>query len=202
MWSGQQIVRMIGGSEGMKNLIITKDGGVFDIATGFSEKLIESHGFRYNLSLQETADLDALRDAAPNLALNVRNATAPSWELWCWAAFGILLQALALAFPSVTTYYWKWDKAGGAVPDYGYPCFFLGTVAVVAGMMACGHVIEGITTEHEFVATKEGKDRGLRIVKIQKACTVSDQHFSSYALFNEKDNQSIRTSRLNTKDYR
>ncbi|KAL6415877.1 hypothetical protein AUP68_00083 [Ilyonectria robusta] len=201
MWSGQQIVRMIGGSEGMKNLIITKDGGVFDIATGFSEKLIESHGFRYNLSLQETADLDALRDAAPNLALNVRNATAPSWELWCWAAFGILLQALALAFPSVTTYYWKWDKAGGAVPDYGYPCFFLGTVAVVAGMMACGHVIEGITTEYEFVATKEGKDRGLRIVKIQKACTVSDQHFSSYALFNEKDNQSIRTSRLNTKDY-
>ncbi|KAH7007323.1 hypothetical protein EDB80DRAFT_842607 [Ilyonectria destructans] len=165
MWSGQQIVRMIGGSEGMKNLIITKDGGVFDIATGLGENLIESHEFNSRLLLQETAYLETLRDAAPNLALN----------LWCWAAFGILLQALALAFPGVTTYYWKWDKAGDAVPNYGYPCFFLGTVA--------------------------GKDRGLRIVKIQKACTVSDQHFSSYALFNEKDNQSIRTSRLNTKDY-
>lgn len=193
---------MIGGSEGMKILIITHDGGVFDIATGMSKQLIESHDFNHLSITQETAYLETLRDAAPNLALNVRNATAPSWELWCWAAFGILLQALALTFPGVATYYWKWDKAGSSVPNYGYRCFFLGTVCVMAGMMACGHVIEGITTEHEFLATKKGKDRGLRIVKIQKTCTVSDQHFSSYVLFNERDNQSIRTSRPNTNDYR
>jgi len=140
-----------------------------------------------------------ISNGAPNIALNVRNSTASPIELWIWAIAGTVLQCSALIFPAVTTYYLGWKKGSYAVAAYGYPCFAIGTFAVVVGMILCGRVIEGSTTEHDF---KLRNPQSARIMRLQRACTVSDQHFSSYAIFNSPNETRIRTSRRNNKSYR
>ncbi|KAF3026588.1 hypothetical protein E8E14_014233 [Neopestalotiopsis sp. 37M] len=200
LWSGHEVVRVMGQPAGMKTLIIS-DKKVYDIKSALGRGVLE----RINI---DNEDLDSLADAAPNLTLNIRNATAPAWELWTWAAVGTILQLIAVVIPGIATYVWQWPKAGVKVQDYGYPCFVIGTTFVVLGTMICGHVIEGITTEHKFTkgSLQDYRYFGLhesslrndmQIVRLQRACTVSDQHFSSYAIFNEKGNHVIRTSRLN-----
>lgn len=223
LWSGHEIVRVFGRPDGMKNLVISR-GKVYDIQTAVEAGILRDTGSRSyrrtavgssllsrlrtsiagpRSDAREENYLGSLRDAAPNLALNVRNATAPAWELWTWAAVGVILQVIAVVVPGLATYHWQWTKAGTKVQNYGYPCFIIGTLLVVFGTMACGHVIEGVTTEHTFTATDWEKEKGdVKILRLQRACTVSDQHFSSYAIFNNKDNHSIRTSRLNAFDYR
>lgn len=209
----------MGQPAGMKSLVIW-GGKVYDIKTAVDEHVMMDPSIRWRpnrygnsallsrlctyLVEDDPEALDAdylnlLRNAAPNLALNVRDATAPAWELWTCAIVGVALQMIAAIIPGIATYHWKWTKAGVEVPGYGYPCFLIGTLLVVLGTMACGHVIEGVTTEHTFQAA-EGKD--VQILQLQRACTVSDQNFSSCAIFNNKDNHSIRTSRLNGDDYR
>jgi len=62
-----------------------------------------------------------------------------------------------------------------------------------------GHVIEGITTEHSFSLEQRhtgSSDKIFQVLSLQRACTVSDQHFSSYAILNIPGNTEIRTSRL------
>ncbi|KAI0168718.1 hypothetical protein BJ166DRAFT_464016 [Pestalotiopsis sp. NC0098] len=197
LWSGHEIVRVFGRPDGMKNLVISQ-GKVYDIQTAVDKGIMEDTGSGRH---QENY-LGSLREAAPNLALNVRNATAPAWELWTWAVVGVILQVIAVAVPALATYHWQWTKAGTKVQNYGYPCFLIGTLLVVFGTMACGHVIEGVTTEYTFAPTDWGKKKGeVKILRLQRACTVSDQHFSSYAIFNNADNHIIRTSRLNSFDY-
>ncbi|KAK0634196.1 hypothetical protein B0T14DRAFT_87254 [Immersiella caudata] len=200
LWSGKEIVRMIGSPAGMKTLITTKteDGDivVLDLAKAFSQGLLSSHGLRAG-DASTAKLLGELSEAAPNLALNVKNATATTWELWLWASVGVILQATAMAVPGVSTYFWQWEKAGVPVPQYGYPCFLVGTLMVIVGVIACGHVIEGITTEHYFSVQAK---RGLavdKIVRLQSSCTVSDQHFTSFAIYNSEDDLEIRVSRLN-----
>jgi len=185
----------------MKNLIVTRTSygkiEVLDFAMAFHQDLIHSHDLLKGDANTEKLVQD-LSEAAPNLALNVKNASAPSSELWAWAAVGILLQAAAMGIRGVTTYFWKWDKAGVPVPQYGYPCFIIGTVLVMLGVIACGHVIEGITTEHYFTpGTMQPGGVFQSLVRIQRSCTVSGQHFGSFGIYNSDDDLRIRISRLN-----
>lgn len=146
--------------------------------------------------------LDGLSEAAPNLALNVKNATAKPFELWVCATLGVALQAVAVVFPGLATYHWKWEKAGTPVPAYGYPCFLIGTLLVITGVALCGHVIEGVTTEHHFSAKTDGYGEVVKkVVRLQRSCTVSDQHFASFAIHNSPDDLDVRTSWLNKRDY-
>ena len=196
---------MIGSPAGMKTLIVTKSSddtlSVLDLASAFESGLLSSQ----SLPVGDAATaklLSELSEAAPNLALNVKNATAPAWELWLYASVGVVLQTTAMAVPFLSTYFWQWDKGGAPVPQYGYPCFLIGTLLVILGVIACGHVIEGITTEHYFSA--EAKDGVVvdKIVRLQRPCTVSDQHFTAFAIYNREDDSEIRFSRLNKPDER
>jgi hypothetical protein len=178
----------MGQPEGMKTLIVSGQK-VYDLSSAMKSRILEDTDSEVNA-------VDTLTDAAPNLALNVRNATAGSRELWTWAALGTFIQTIGVVIPGIATYVWQWPKADVKVQTYGYPCFVVGTTLVVLGTMICGHVIEGVTTEHKF--TKHHDHTGnLQVLRLQRACTVSDQHFSSYAIFNDEGNHSVRTSRLN-----
>jgi len=196
---------MIGSPAGMKTLIVTKssDGAlaVLDLAAAFQDDLLSSHGLQAE-DAGTAKLLSELSEAAPNLALNVKNATAPAWELWLWASVGVVLQATAIATPGVSTYFWQWEKAGVPVPQYGYPCFLVGTLLVILGVIPCGHVIEGITTEHYFSVKASDGLAVDKIVRLQSSCTVSDQHFSSFAIYNSEDDSEIRFSRLNKPEER
>lgn len=219
LWSGQEIVRELGNPEGMKDLILlrepieigvnsrrgrrrpyardaeTEPTRVLDITSAVSNNILTSRHI-------EDEELINISNGAPNIALNVRNSTASPRELIAFAVVGTLLQLGGLVFPAVTTYYLKWTKGGSAIAGYGYPCFATGTAAVIVGMIFCGRVIEGSTTEHEFgLSGRDLRLGGVQIMRLQRACTVSDQHFPSYAIFNSPEDIRIRTSRLNRVDY-
>ena len=157
LWSGQEIVRLIGNPQGMKTLICADDGKVFDLHSAFGAGYLRLTGRGGLKGTQEEEVIVSLNNAAPNLALNVKNATAPAWELWIWAVVGVLLQAAALTVPGLATYRklapppprlhssppmrsnsslgWNWEKAGSPIAVYGYPCFLAGTALVIAGTM-------------------------------------------------------------------
>ncbi|KAF4439272.1 Serine threonine- phosphatase 6 regulatory ankyrin repeat subunit B [Fusarium acutatum] len=170
------IVRLIGDSEELKTLIVTKDGKVYDIQTAFNHGLLSVSCQDYRLTPEE---LESLSNAAPNLALNVPKATTAPYELWIWTALGVLLQLFALVFPALATFLWGWEK----------------------GIMLCGHVIEGVTEEFEFEVSKDNAGNDAKIFCYQRGRTVGEQHFPSCAIFNSKS--SIKISRIgyNTKGY-
>ncbi|RYP05608.1 hypothetical protein DL765_009791 [Monosporascus sp. GIB2] len=206
VWSGEEIVRLLGNPAGMKNLIITSEGEVHDLKSAVRCEVFSSpiqHGndeafenslFQARVDSAEQILVNSLNDAPPNLAVNITNATASADELWRWAILGILLQLVGMIIPGLTTYYWHWTKAGTPVQSYGYPCFLTGSVLVILGVLGCGHVIEGKTVEHEF--NKGKKASQYRIIRLQGACTVSDQHFPSFAILNAVGDTTLRTSRL------
>jgi hypothetical protein len=137
-----------------------------------------------------------LSDQAPNITLNVEGATSNTVELWLWVTFGSALQLIGLLFPALISYHWNWSKGSYPVRRYAYPCFLIGSSAIILGMILCSHVIEGITVETTFEPSRHPPSKILRILRIQRACTVSDQTFPSYMIFNSIDNKTIRTSRL------
>ena len=194
---------MIGNPAGMKTLVVVSWEGytmILDLRAAFDRRIVDCPGLVRDDATDEPA-LNELCDAAPNLALNVKNATAPAHELWLWAALGVFLQFAAVAMPAVTTYHWKWEKAGSPVASYGYPCFLIGSCLVVMGVMICGHVIEGITDEHNFFPSKAAAFESPRppiqqIIRLQRSCTVGDQRFPSFAIYNSHGDRTIRTSRL------
>lgn len=188
LWSGQEIVRLIGNPQ-MKWLILDKSNGkLHDLQSASEERLIRHDQILGYSDGSEVTSI--LKDAAPNLALNVRHATASSKELRFWAIVGIGLQATAIVIPGLATYRWAWLKAWAPVAGYGYPCFLVGTLLVIVGILGCGHVIEGITTEYSF---EPAHNSDLQPLVLQRSVTVADQHFSSYAIFFPSR---IRTSTL------
>ncbi|KAH7084761.1 hypothetical protein BKA63DRAFT_2219 [Paraphoma chrysanthemicola] len=216
LWSGREVVRELGNPEGMKDLILleesvhinvignrnhrqpgalTEPTRVLDISTAVTAHILSKPD-----ALPEE-EVPAISNGAPNIALNVRSSTASSKELVVWAMIATLLQTSALVFPAITTYHLGWRKGGAAIARYGYPCFATGTMAVIVGMIFCGRVIEGSTTEHEFKLLSSQSLSGAQVMRLQKACTVSDQHFMSYAIFNSPADSSIRTSRRNRMSY-
>lgn len=231
LWSGREIVRELGNAEGMKDIIIlgkpieinhsAQQYGryrrrysdqrenhatqVLDIKTAVSHEVLpRPHSGGTPLTDEEILNIS---NGSPNIALNVLNSTASVNELRIWAVIGTMLQLSALAFPAVSTYHFKWRKGTSMVAAYGYPCFITGTIAVIVGVVFCGRVIEGSTTEHEFrphvpLQRRSQEDPRIQVMRLQKACTVSDQHFSSFAIFNSPNDVRIRTSRLNEKRYK
>jgi hypothetical protein len=211
LWSGREIVRELGNPEGMKDIILLRETNgllshssistsstfvgtlIFDINGAIAEYILQRPE---SLTKEEISDIS---NGAPNIALNVRNSTVSKRELLAWTVFGTILQISALAFPAVSTYYMDFKKGGSNIAAYGYPCFATGTIAIIVGVILCGRVIEGSTTEHDFEARLSKK---VQFMRLQKACTVSDQHFSSYAIFNSPDDVILRTSRLNNKQFR
>ncbi|KAK3994476.1 hypothetical protein QBC44DRAFT_236238, partial [Cladorrhinum sp. PSN332] len=212
MWNGTAIVRTKGKpASPMKTLVITADGRVlslpqlkqdedkddrlYDIKgakratgpeTGFSQGLIPWEAVVVN--------------APPNLTLNLQNTSAQTSEIWAFALLGVVLQAVALVVPALATYRWRLDEDGKKdARSYGYPCYLIGSVLLIAGILGCGHVIEGATREITFKCRKEHRNN-VAVVRLQEACTVGDQYFPRVALFNSFDNPDISVSVWNIKN--
>ena len=166
LWTGREVVRELGNPEGMKDLILLEKPIRMD-----TNSRRETRRSAYAQSVESTQVLDiysayyngvfteknihsdkliSISSGAPNIALNIRNSTASPRELITFAIAGTLLQIGGLVFPAITTFILKWGKGGSAIASYGYPCFAAGTMAVILGMIFCGRVIEGSTTEQEF----------------------------------------------------
>ncbi|KAG4441845.1 hypothetical protein IFR05_002646 [Cadophora sp. M221] len=190
------------------------NSGKFATALRWAKKFFSTQGFRFwhrsrslptgRFRVQQDVDektlIDKLLSSAPNIILNVDRAVAPRWQLWLFAWIGIISQLAVLVFGALTTYHWRFEKGGAPIALYGYPCTLAGTLTVSVGLLLCSHVIEGSTDECKLqLNDREIIDGRFRhqILRIQRACVVSEQHFSSYALFNSETSDFLRTSRLN-----
>lgn len=200
---------MIGEAQETTTIVIANNGEAYSLPQAFREGLIttdednttnNTDGEFGPKTFEETLRFNAHMDATyldlpANLSLNARAPPAPPRELCLWASVGFVLQTIALVFPGISTYLLDWKKGGDPIDAYGYPCFVVGTISMTIGVMLCGHIIEGATQETNFIFTKKAENRGLRILCLQKAVTIGDQHFPSCAIFLAERDRILRTSR-------
>ena len=135
---------------------------------------------------------------APNITLNVPGTFIKPLHLWAWTLVGVLLQMFMLAFPALATYHWKWQRKGVAVHKYAYALFVSGTIAIMIGLLGCGHVVEGSTTEHTFEPSEGAQVKIRSILRLQMECVVGSQQFQSFIILNDLEDMIIRASRLDS----
>lgn len=227
-WNGREIVRgpATVKDKTLKYLFIIKDTGrILDAA-----KACQSGTLAIPKSLHDTLRINT-RSAAdyrglgvyawaelvnkfalepPNLTLNLEGVILSPLEPWSFAVMGIILQVGSLTFAAYATYYWRWLRKGVPVSEYAYRCFLVGTIVITIGLIGCGRVVEGSTTEFNFhqppkannTQNSEHTTTSRRIVCLQIACTVGSQRYPSCAILKKSNNMTTRTSRLNNKDYK
>ncbi|KAH8812397.1 hypothetical protein F5884DRAFT_855694 [Xylogone sp. PMI_703] len=129
---------------------------------------------------------------APNISLNTDNLFGRG-ELHLVAVIGIVLQLGVLIFSGFVTYYptLQWQKNGQPIAGYAFPCTAAGTLVLVIGMLICADVVESSTQEKRYPA---GQGKEARMVWLQKAQTVSDQSFDSFAIYTKDKRTLITTS--------
>ncbi|RDW76531.1 uncharacterized protein DSM5745_06523 [Aspergillus mulundensis] len=217
LWSGTEIVRERGAAQ-TKEFIYRKidsndrpkDGEahniIFDLKTACEHGIMIGSHPRLDDSRTRTVSREALhalmvRNAvrimkqAPNLTLNVSDATTSPAITWAFAIFGIIVQVCVLAIAALVTYHWRVPAQGSTIVRYGFPVFALGTMVLSAGIFICSYVIEAHTEEIDFNLVE--KIGNTKIIRIQRACTVGDQRYGSYAIMNEEGSRTLRTSRIN-----
>ncbi|KAJ3539079.1 hypothetical protein NM208_g5635 [Fusarium decemcellulare] len=145
-----------------------------------------------NLSTPKIIIIRNTTTEAPNISLNSHDQFGRG-ELRVVAVIATILQLGVLIFCGFATYYptLRYQKDDRAVQNYAFPCTATGTLTLVAGLLICSHVVESSTTEERY---KPGPGRKARMVWLQKAQTVNDQHFGSYAIFPTNDRTVITTS--------
>ncbi|KFG86493.1 hypothetical protein MANI_109817 [Metarhizium anisopliae] len=129
---------------------------------------------------------------APNISLNSQGHFGRG-ELRAVAVFGTILQLGVLTYFGFATYHpaLKFTKGDDAVANYAFPCTATGTITLVAGLLLCAHVVESSTEEKRYQPSKETK---ARLVWLQRAQTVGDQSFQSFALSAGGNQDLITTS--------
>ncbi|KAK5651448.1 hypothetical protein OQA88_12455 [Cercophora sp. LCS_1] len=128
---------------------------------------------------------------APNLTLNVQNQVGRG-ELYAVAALGIILQLGVVVFSGFTTYRLTLAEDENPIDGYALPCTAIGTLLLVAGILACAYVVETSTTESRY---RPAAGKTARIVWLQRSGTVNDQAFEPFAIFPESAQPLITTSR-------
>jgi hypothetical protein len=136
---------------------------------------------------------EQLAKQPPNLILNVHGALPRSRDLQAFAVIGALIQLVAITIPAFITYHWRALKATRTVDGYAYPTFLAGSCFLIAGIALCSYIIEATTVEQVFEPT--GNHEVKTIFRLQLERTMGDQPFQTYAIVNEREDNSIRTSR-------
>lgn len=200
MWNGYEIVRTFGSPKTIqlviRRLIHNDQLQVHTVFDAYKNQyLVRKPGRKPNYKDPEN-DESALH-GAPNLTLNVPGTTLSHRELWAWVFLGAVLQIAALVSPLIFMYANKWPKS-----PYGYVCYVLGTVSITVGLSLSSHVIEGCTTELEYIVNPDiqSREKPPQIITVQQKANVGEQLFSSYMSACAKP--VLRVSRINNNDYR
>lgn len=201
MWSGSEIVR-VAGQPATFQYILNKAREPETIMT-LSEALKQKF---YRQSSNQT-DVE-IPSVAPNLTLNVRGAIPLSWESLTIFMIGTIIQVMILVLSAFTVYLWSWRAGSNMISSYGFPCYLVGTILLTFGLLGCARVIQRSSRVHELVPGESADALSPSDVPakyqplcVQKACTVDDKHFLSYAIFHPEGQSAIKVSRSNGQDY-
>ena len=201
MWSGSEIVR-VAGQPATFQYILNK-GRMPETIMTLSEAL------KQNLYCQNSNQTDVeIPSVAPNLTLNVRGAIPLSRESLTICVIGTIMQVMTLVLSAFTVYLWSWRAGSNMISSYGFPCYFVGTILLTFGLLGCARVIQRSSRVHELIPRESADALPQRYVSaeyqplcVQRACTVDDKHFPSYAIFHPEGQSAIKVSRSNGQDY-
>ncbi|KAK4198631.1 hypothetical protein QBC40DRAFT_341164 [Triangularia verruculosa] len=216
LWNGESLVRVMGkgpvrefillpSSSDAETDVLAKD--LASLTNGEGEE--PGHGWNPFKSKTKTINIQGggqgpsmiisdTSDDAPNISLNVYCSRRDS-ELLSMAVLGTVLQLGVLMFAGLAAYHSSelFLKDDAPIGSYAFPCTAIGTVVLVAGLFLCSHVVESRTVEQRYLLGSRGCTAV--VVWIQKAATVNDQTFGSYAL-QPANQQELWSSRLDRED--
>ncbi|KAL4981822.1 hypothetical protein BDW68DRAFT_196064 [Aspergillus falconensis] len=200
LWSGTEIVRERGIPQSKEFIYRKIDQNdrpadveghriVFDLKTACQHGIMTSSRPR----LDDPRTRGCQSSAKPDPQRTKRNCSPVL--TWAFAVFEILAQLSVIVIAALVTYHWRVPDQGSRVVSYGFPVFALGTVTLSRGIFISSYIIEAHTEEVDFIFVNDTKNT--KIIRIQRACTVGDQGYGSYAIMNEEGSQTLRTSRIN-----
>jgi hypothetical protein len=198
MWNGQEVVRTFGSPQTSHLVLILDSGRVKakSFQNAWSEQILVEASGKQDIIVGRTGDLEWVFDKAPNPSLNAPESDISDAERWCWVSMGLTSQLAALLAPFIIM-----RTVGYPIRPYGYTCYLVGTIVLSSGLALCSHIIEGSTTEFDFVPNKS-QNRELRIITIQRQSSVAEQRFSSYMSLSPPGRPRIRISRFNGRNYK
>ena len=196
MWSGSEIVRVAGQPATTQYILDrkVKPAVVMTLSDAVGRGI-----YSHNPSQADPED----SNAAPNLTLNVQDASALRWELLTAVVIGILIQIMTFVLGGFIVYGWLWRAGSNMISAYGFPCYLVGTVLLTFGLLGCARVIQN-TSRIDELSPKDPDDELSPTYEpfcVQKGCTVDDKKFLSYAIFHPEGQSTIKVSRSTGRDY-
>ncbi|KAH4291844.1 hypothetical protein HBI81_173520 [Parastagonospora nodorum] len=196
MWNGVEIVRSFRIPKTSQFVVIRSDDMIRVLPTwqAYMENIIIERLGRF--LEQDEDETWYIFKGAPNLSLNTPWSFVSTAERWSWLCTGFFLQSVSLVLPLLVM-----RTINFQFRDYSYACYVIGTMSLNIGLALCSHVIEGSTTEYDFIPNPAHNEE-LVVITVQEASNVGDQHFYPYVTVSVPDSPQIRTSRFNNKNYK
>ncbi|KXH37807.1 hypothetical protein CSIM01_08170 [Colletotrichum simmondsii] len=132
------------------------------------------------------------RKSSPNITLNSHNITSRA-ELRTAAILSLLLQLGLVAYAGCSVYHpaLGFLKDGNPVAWYAFPFYSAGTLLLDGCLFVCAHVVGSQTVVKKF---RPSKGSVARLVWLQRAKTVSNQVFDSFAVYSKSPRPFITIS--------
>ncbi|KAK4032315.1 hypothetical protein C8A01DRAFT_20601, partial [Parachaetomium inaequale] len=209
-WTGTNFSRTKGllPSGSITALMLTADGKILDWQRRLPSTTVKDQ----KTSPRNDRELQKLREmanAAPNFTLNHRNPNRLGrFENWFYAVTSVALQITAFIISCLIAYQWQLFGSDRKRQDAGFGSYAACSTLLFIGLLGCGYVVDAVTTERTWKYRAKDQDPTkcpLALVWLQRECTVYDQYFAAYAVFNPPPNNlDVRTSTWNreAKDYR
>ena len=196
MWNGVEIVRCFGVPATSQFVIVRSDNTIRIVPTwqAYMEKILVERPGRFFEPDED--DVWYVFEGAPNLSLNTPWSFVSTAERWSWLCAGFFLQSVSLVLPLLImrTIHFQFRA-------YSYACYVIGTIGLSIGLALCSHVIQGSTTEYDFIPNP-AHSRELVVITVQQASNVGEQHFYSYVTVSVPESPQIRMSRFNYSNYK
>jgi hypothetical protein len=176
MWSGTDIVRLEGSSEGKHRCVTVYKGGAIP---------------RWRMSIEPKMQQPL------NLTLNLQDDHDLDGNKRIFVLIAVALQLVALIIPALITYQWQW-QGRNARNIYGYPCFVAGSVLLLIGMYISATIVDQVTTERtrSIHVGIEATARDSRMFILQEACIVADTSFKRALLAAPEGREHLYSSTL------
>jgi hypothetical protein len=220
LWDGKQVVRLTGSPEIVElvydevsiwRLLLClanhwKNGAVYTRAEAMK---IDPHSSTWwrpfsvakrparDFELHELDELVSESHIAPNISLNGGSIHVNEVRVVTLTALALQLGVVIFFFFSVYNLDLSQSISSDSVPDSALPVTVAGTLAVTTGVFICSSVVEARTRLTRWIPKE--RSHSLRIMWLQKAQVLGDQHFQSCAIFADKSRHEIVSSVYDSK---
>lgn len=139
--------------------------------------------------MYELDNLVNQRHTAPNISLNGGSIHLNEVRLVAFTALALQLGVIIFFFFTVYNIDLSQSISQDPIPDSALPITVAGTLAVTTGVFICTCVVEARTRLTQWIP--KNNSHSLRIMWLQKAQVLGDQHFQSCAIFADKSRHEI-----------